>query len=343
METRYMTRTLLTRLTTIASLALAPLSAAQANDFENAFDSAFGTELRAPREFNPDYTDPLARQVAQLADGSSGRIGVAALDLSTGREISVLGDQRFPMASTSKIAIAATFMEGVEQGKWSLTSEFPLLWSVRSTPFSTTTAPVRKGEYMSARELIDLMLTRSSNPATDALLAAVGGPDAVNDWVSRAGLEDFELTRDIATLVRDDGEFDPAQHIDMRDSATPETMVELLTGLYQGRWLSTESREVILDAMARCRTGVRRIRGQMPDDVSVAHKTGSLHNTSSDIGIITAPDGRSYVVAIYVTGQGSRGNREKRIASIARAIYDGYSETGPQFANASYGNSANAN
>ena len=338
-----MTRSVIARLIAAASLALAPLSVAQANDFESAFDSAFGTDLRAPREFSPDYSDPLARQIAQLADGSSGRIGVAAIDLSTGRQISVLGDQRFPMASTSKIAIAATYLEGVEQGKFSLTSEFPLLWSVRSTPFSTAAAPVRQGEYMTALDLIDLMITRSSNPATDALLAAVGGPAAVNDWARRAGLRDFELTRDIATLVRDDGEFDPAVHVDMRDSATPQTMVALLAGLYQGKWLSQQSRSVILDAMARCRTGARRIRGQMPGDVSVAHKTGSLNNTSSDIGIITAPDGRSYVVAIYVTGQGSRGNREARIASIARAIYDGYSQNGRQFANATYGTAANAN
>ena len=338
-----MTKNLLARLALVASLVVAPISAAQANGFESAFDSAFGTELRAPREFNPDYADPLARQIAQLADGSAGRIGVAAVDLATGREISILGDQRFPMASTSKIAIAATFLEGVEQGKWSLTSEFPLLWSVRSTPFSTAAAPVRQGEYMSALDLIDLMITRSSNPATDALLAVVGGPAAVNDWAHRAGLNDFELTRDIATLVRDDGEFDPAQHIDMRDSATPQTMVSLLTGLYQGKWLSPQSRTVILDAMARCRTGARRIRGQLPENVSVAHKTGSLNNTSSDIGIITAPDGRSIAVAIYVTGQGSRGNREARIASIARALYDGYSSSGRQFANATYNASASAN
>ena len=338
-----MTKNLLARLALVASLVVAPISAAQANGFESAFDSAFGTELRAPREFNPDYADPLARQIAQLADGSAGRIGVAAVDLATGREISILGDQRFPMASTSKIAIAATFLEGVEQGKWSLTSEFPLLLSVRSTPFSSAAAPVRQGEYMSALDLIDLMITRSSNPATDALLAVVGGPAAVNDWAHRAGLNDFELTRDIATLVRDDGEFDPAQHIDMRDSATPQTMVSLLTGLYQGKWLSPQSRTVILDAMARCRTGARRIRGQLPENVSVAHKTGSLNNTSSDIGIITAPDGRSIAVAIYVTGQGSRGNREARIASIARALYDGYSSSGRQFANATYNASASAN
>jgi len=320
------------------ALACAPLAAAQAQsvDFEAAFDNAFGTDVRAPRDFAPEYENRLELQIAQLANGSEGRIGVAAIDLATGQAISILGDQRFPMASTSKIAIAATFLEGVDRGRWSLTSEFPLLWPVRSTPFSSSTAPVRRGDYLPAHQLIDLMITRSSNPATDALLAAVGGPAAVNDWARRAGLREFELTRDIATLVRDDGEFDPEKIIDRRDSATPNTMVALLSGLYQGRWLKPESRSVIIDAMERCRTGRRRIPALMPEDVTVAHKTGSLNNTSSDVGILTAPDGRSIVLAIYVTGQGSRPNREARIASIARAIYDGYSSGNRRFANASH-------
>jgi len=331
----------------VASLALmmAPLAAAQAQTvpLEAAFDQAFGTESRAPRSYSATYADDLTRQIALIADGSQGRIGVFAVDLATGREISVLGDQRFPMASTSKIAIAATYLEGVDQGRFSLTSEFPLMVPQRSARFSSAVAPVRPGEYLSASQLIDLMITRSSNPATDALLAAVGGPAAVNDWARRAGIEHFSLTRDIATLVRDDGEFDPAVHIDLRDSATPQSMVQLVSGIYQGRWLSAESRAVIMSAMERCRTGARRIPALMPDGVLVAHKTGSLNNTSSDIGIITLPDGRSIALAIYVTGQTNRGNRESRIANIARAIYDGYQATGPSFANASYPDRATAN
>jgi len=73
--------------------------------------------------------------------------------------------------------------------------------------------------------------------------------------------------------------------------------------------------------------------------VTVAHKTGSLNNTSSDIGIITGPDGNAVAVAIYVTGQGTRLNREGKIASIARALYDGYGQS-RQYANARYGSSA---
>ncbi len=322
-----------------AALAFAGMAPAHAREgnLEAQFDTAFGTELRSPRNYNPSYETGLEQKVALVADGSAGRIGVAALDLSSGREIAILGDQRFPMASTSKIAIAATFMEGVEQGRWSLSSEFPLMVPVASKPFSSAVAPVRKGEHMKASDLIELMITRSSNPATDALLAAVGGPAAVNDWVRRAGIQEFELTRDIATLVRDDGEINPAVAVDIRDSATPRAMVQLLAGLYQGKWLSASSRRVIIGAMERCRTGTRRIPAMMPGGVTVAHKTGSLNNTSSDIGLITTPDGRTIAVAIYVTGQGSRPAREAKIANIARAIYDGYlQQPATQWVNAEY-------
>ena len=325
----------------LALAAVAPGQAA-ADPLQTAFDSTLGTEVRAPQDFSARYNSALARQIAQVADGSRGRIGVAAIDLVTGEEVAVLGDQRFPMASTSKIAIAATFLEGVDQGRFSLTSEYPLMVPVSSRPFSSAVAPVRPGQHYTARELIDLMITRSSNPATDALLKVVGGPAAVNDWARRAGIANFNITRDIATLVRDDGEFNPANHIDIRDSVTPRDMARLLAGLYQGKWLSPASRNLLISTMENCRTGTRRIPAQLPDGVTVAHKTGSLNNTSSDVGIVIGPDGHPIAMAIYVTGQGARGNREQRIAMIARALYDGYGESARQWANARYRKSGSA-
>src|SRR5690606_39446244 len=111
-------------------------------------------------------------------------------------------------------------------------------------------------------------------PATDALRVVVEDPAGFDDWARRAGLPDFNLTRDIATLVRDDGEINPAVRIDMRDSATPRAMVKLLAGLYQGQWLSASSRNVIVDAMERCRTGTRRIPAMLPSGVTGAPQTG---------------------------------------------------------------------
>ncbi len=308
----------------VFSVLLAAPAAAQTNELQASFDSAFGTESRTPETFEAIYANSFEQRIAELADGDQGRIGVAAVDLATGEQIMVLGDQLFPMASTSKIAVAATYLEMVEQGHYSLTSEFPLLIRVRSPKFSSPAAPVREGEYMPAIDLIEIMITRSSNPATDALLAAVGGPSAVNDWIRRQGINDFSIDRDIATLVRDDGEYDPANWIDPRDAATPRAMVRLLQGLYRGDFLSDQSRQILLGSMSRTTTGRRRIVANMPSEARVSHKTGSLNNTSSDIGIIESPDGRAIAVAIYVTGQGSRLARERRIASIARALYDGF-------------------
>ncbi|HTN15806.1 MAG TPA: class A beta-lactamase [Sphingomonadaceae bacterium] len=310
----------------LGAAALSPVQAG-AENFEAAFDRAFGTELRSPRVFQREAASPLEQYVAKLADGTNGRIGVAAIDLTTGEQVSVLGNQRFPMASTSKVAVAATFLEGVDKGRWKLDDKFPLMVPLPSQKLSTKAAPVKPGKLLTARELINLMLVHSNNQATDGLLAVVGGPRAVSAWVKRAGIDGFSLDRDIATLVRDEKEFDPSLYIDPRDSSTPLAMVQLLKGLHEGRWLSKSSRELLFATMENCRTGPNRIKGQMPADVLVAHKTGSLYNTSSDVGVITDPNGHSIAVAIYVTGGGmNRGYRIDRIATIARAIYDGFSE-----------------
>lgn len=320
----------------MGGIALAP-SQALAEDYKALFDRTFGTEIRPPSQAQVTYSSPLEQRIALLADGSKGRIGVAAIDLKTGEQISILGDQRFPLASTSKIAIAATFLEGVDQGRWSLDDKFPLLEKMPSKKLSGTPVPMREGKEYSARDLIEMMITRSHNPATDGLLHVVGGPKAVNDWARRSGIEEFHIDRYIATLVRDDGEFDPESHIDTRDSATPLAMARMLKGLHEGKWLSTDSRAVLMGAMERCMTGKTRIPGQLPEDVQVAHKTGSLYNTSSDVGIITGPDGHAIAIAVYVTGgKMNKSYRYDRIATIARAVYDGYTSDGRVWVNASY-------
>lgn len=328
-----------------AALALVVPAMAQAQQhthseaLEAQFDTALGTEPRPAQTYQAVYRSGLAQRVAEIAEGSKGRIGVAAIDLATGETVSVLGDQRFPLASTSKIAVAATFLEGVEQGRWRLDQRFPLLLPRASKAFSTAVAPVYEGQSFAAVDLIEQMITRSSNPATDALLRVVGGPQAVNAWMRRAGIRDFSIDRDIATLVRDDGQYNPAQHIDRRDSATPNAMVQLLAGLYQGKYLAPESRRVILGSMGRTITGKRRMRALIPADARVLHKTGSLSGTSSDVGFIETPDGRTLAIAIYVTGQGTKPAREAKIAAISRALYDGYGALAPRraYANASYG------
>lgn len=305
------------------------------------FDSVLGVDERSPRDFNATYSQGLEQHIARLADSSRGRIGVYAVDLSSGKEIGVLADQRFPLASTSKVAIAAVYLAGVDAGKWSLSSEWRL--------------PRPGGAYLSAQEHINLMISKSCNACTDAILQAVGGPAVVNAWMRKAGIEGFELTRDIATLIREDGRIDPASSVDQRDSATPRAMGQFLAGVHHGKWLSPTSRAVLLNAMRATTTGKERMRSALPMSANLAHKTGTLSRTASDIGIFQLPDGRALAVAIYVTGQsssmeaenGNRGRklearamRDARISRITDALYRGFTDKdgeGRVWADAEYG------
>lgn len=303
----------------VAAIAGIITPAVAGANLEDAFDKAFSTASHSGLAY-----DPFEIELARLADSSKGRIGLAALDLDTLQPIDVLGQQRFPMASTVKIAIIATFLEGVDHGRYHLTDRYPLLFPLPSRKFAGPVAPVRPGAMLQAIDLIEASVTRSDNHATDALLAAIGGPAAVNEWLRRTGNIGIHIDRDIATLVRDDGAVNPANTVDARDSSTPLAMVRLLAGLYNGKWLSPPSRQVLLGAMSRCRTGAHRMRALLPRDAVVAHKTGTLFNTSSDVGIIRTADGRMIAIAIYVTGQGSHPNRDLRIANLARAVWQGY-------------------
>ena len=346
----------------LALTAFTPIAPAYADSLQSEFDRAFiaptpgptpqtRAQLQAPAKVQPglqsssesaqralppsvrqfvagprpsSFAAPLDAQIFALADSSSGRIGVAAIDLATGRSVTVLGDTPFPMASTSKIAVAATFLDAADHGRLSLDARYPLMVPVKSRKYSTLVAPVRAGAMLTGQQLIERSLIHSDNQATDALLAAVGGPPAVNRWLRASGVPGLRLDRDIATLVRDDGEYDPARIIDQRDSATPKAMAQLLSGIYQGRWLTANSRAFLLATMEQCVTGKRRMRSQLPGDARIAHKTGTLSNTSSDVGLIQTSDGRVYAVAIYVTGQGGHSGRDAKIAEIARTLYDGY-------------------
>ncbi len=267
----------------------------------------------------------IQQQVSAIAAEGRGRIGVAAMDLDGGGQIFVNGDMPFPMASTAKIAVAATFLEQVEKGAYRLDQQFPMMLPVRETGQVSTVAPLRAGTVMTAQSLMELMITRSHNQATDGLINAVGGFQNVNHWLTRNGIAGQRLDHTMATLVRDDGKVDPARVIDTRTSSTPRAMIALLAAIDRGGVLSPESRAVLLDTMTRTSTGKTRIRAGLPEGTLVAHKTGTLWGVTDDVGIVRLPDGRHLAVAFFVTGPEGHAAHAKLIARMMRTIYDGYS------------------
>jgi len=62
----------------------------------------------------------------------------------------------------------------------------------------------------------------------------------------------------------------------------------------------------MLDTMARATTGPNRLKGGLPAGWRIAHKTGTGQDFQgasigiNDVGLITAPDGRTYAVAVFL-------------------------------------------
>ena len=235
----------------------------------------------------------LEQRIAALAAENPGEYGFAALDLATGETISFNGNQPFPMASTMKIAVAAAYLSEVDAGRRSLDE------------------PIGG---ISAVSLMDAMITRSDNRATDQLMATLGGPVAIDSWLRAHKLSGIRVDRNIRQLLSDRRDLH-----DVRDSSTPTAMLALLRLIDTGNVLKPRSRNLLLDMMRRCETGSNRIRGILPPGARVENKTGTLANYTSDVGFLTTPYGRRIAVAFFARG-GS--NRPAVIATAARAIYD---------------------
>ncbi|CAA9480743.1 MAG: hypothetical protein AVDCRST_MAG91-4 [uncultured Sphingomonadaceae bacterium] len=237
----------------------------------------------------------IERRLAATVTENPGEYGIAAMDLATGKSIGFNAHQPFPMASTMKIAVAAAYLAEVDAGRRSL------------------------GDTVggsSAGALMDAMITRSDNRATDLLIATLGGPAQVDRWMRAHGLTGIRVDRTIAQLLGARRDLR-----DIRDSSTPTAMLGLLRVIDTGAALRPGSRSLLLDMMHRCRTGSNRIRGILPPGARVEHKTGTLSGYTGDVGFLTSPSGQRIAVAFFARGGE---NRPAVIATAARMIYDAF-------------------
>jgi beta-lactamase class A len=247
----------------------------------------------------PPDLRPLEQRLAALATENPGEYGIGALDLQTGEMVTYNGNEPFPMASTMKIAVAAAYLTEVDAGRRTLDE----------TIGGTT-----------AMTLLEQMLIHSNNHSTDTLIATLGGPAVVNNWLRAHRLSGIRVDRNIAQLLAATRDLH-----DIRDSSTPVAMLQLLRLIDSGHALSPRSRALLLDIMRRCATGRNRIRGLMPPEAVVEHKTGTLNGYTGDVGFLTYPDGHRIAVVFFARGGD---NRPAVISTAARAIYDDFGVEG---------------
>jgi len=243
----------------------------------------------------------------------------------------------------------------VDRGKLSLDTQFAVE-PVDLNPSSPIAEEfLHAGIWLSVHNLLEPMITRSDNSATDVMYRAAGGPAAVEAHMRKLGITEMRITRNIRELllvlfgVADPGadkslmewmrgvdpdalaamrekaqKPNPIYYEDPRDQASPRAMLDLLRRIALADGVSATARDTLLPIMGRTSTGVRRIRGRLPKGVSVADKTGTAAGTANDAGLVTLPGGRGTVgVVVYVKGSALLpAEREDVIADVARTIYD---------------------
>ena len=267
-------------------------------------------------------------RIEQISRAAQGRVGVAATVLETGESVTFNGEQRFPMQSVYKFPIGMAVLAQVDQGKLKLEQKV----RVEKNDFVSELqhSPIRdnhpQGVELSIAELLKSMVSESDGTACDVLLRLIGKPEVVTQYLRTLGVDGIVVANTEKEIGQD-------KSVQYRNWATPESAVMLLRALHEGQGLSESSQALLLRLMTETPTGLRRIKGLLPNGTIVAHKTGTSRTVNgvtaatNDVGLVTLPNGQHLAVAIFVSDSTANdATREEVIARVARAMWDEWSE-----------------
>jgi beta-lactamase class A len=313
-------------------LALAPLVGASAA-VQPADPLAPMAQQRPARTVPaPQY---LRDQINRLGRQFDGRVGIAVKSVDDGWSVGWKADELYPQQSVSKLWVSIAALDAVDKGRVRLDDQITLTRGDLTLFHQPIAALIsRNGAHTTTlAELMVKAITTSDNTANDKLMRSVGGPEAVRALIRNkqlgairfyngeralqsriAGLiwspsysigNAFYQARDALPLSVRRAAFDRYVE-DPFDGAAPSAIVNALARLKRGELLSPASTQRLLYIMANTHTGPNRLKGGLQAGWSLSHKTGTGQVLGAwqagynDIGILTAPDGKSYAVAVMI-------------------------------------------
>ena len=232
---------------------------------------------------------------ARLEEELGGRIGFAALDTASGRQLSYRADERFAMCSTFKLMLAAAILSRIDGG--SLRLDQPVSFA-RSDILSTS--PIAEahpdGGAAPISTMLKSLIEASDNTAANRLLELIGGPAGYTAYLRTVG---DRTTR----LDRVELELNSNLPGDARDTTTPNAMVEDMHRVLLGNRLSAESRERLQQWLRDCRTGHDRLRARIPEGWEAGDKTGTgARGAVNDLAIVFPPKRSPILISCYMSG-----------------------------------------
>ncbi len=296
----------------------------------------------------------LRERVVARARAFDGRAGVAIVSLRDGWEIGFNSNTLFPQQSCSKLWVSIAALDAVDRGQLKLTDRVTLGRSDLTLFHQPIAARILGGGHTTTLgALMFTAITESDNTANDKLMRSIGGPQAVRDMIARKGLGAIRfyngeraLQARIAGLI-----WSPSYSLgnafyqarsalpmsvrraafdryiaDPYDGASPRAIANALASLQRGELLSPASTRRLLSIMGQTRTGKMRVRAALGRGWDWNHKTGTGQQLAgriggiNDIGLLTAPDGAVYAMAIMTVPNRSDGSAQELMQDVTRAV-----------------------
>ncbi len=303
----------------------------------------------------PQGPAALQQAIDTLAAGFDGEVGVAVEDVGSGWVVGHDAVRLYPQQSVAKLWVALAVFDAVERGRLKL--DDPVL--VTRADMSVFNQPIQKlltdkGYRTTIDGLLVLALARSDNAANDILLKRVGGQKAV--WralaahrvlgVRASPAEQVLESRVAAVRWKPEYSFGQAfwtardaipmprrvralqAYLDHpADGAEPRAIADALARLQRGALLGPAATRRFLEILGSTDTGPARLPGGLGPGWRIAHKTGTgqdlgdLSTGYNDVGLLTAPDGHVYAVAVMIAStRRPIPERQALMSAVTRAV-----------------------
>lgn len=269
-----------------------------------------------------DNNNTIEEQLNTLEKYSQGRLGVALINTEDNSQITYRGEERFAMASTSKVMAVAAVLKESEKQAGLLDKNITIKKSDLVAYSPITEKHLTTG--MTLAELSAATLQYSDNTAMNKILDYLGGPAKVTQFARSINDVTYRLDRK-------EPELNTAIHGDPRDTTSPIAMAKSLQALTLGDALGQSQRQQLVTWLKGNTTGDNSIKAGLPKHWVVGDKTGSGdYGTTNDIAVIWPENHAPLILVVYFTQQEQDAKYRKDIIAKAAEIVTKEISNSPQ-------------
>src|SRR6266404_4411987 len=240
-----------------------------------------------------------------------GVMGVAVLDLTSGRTILFNADEVFPTASSIKVAVLAELYRQDEKGGPAKLADLYTFEPKDLVDDSQIMAGLTPGvTKITNHDLATFMVAVSDNAATNVLIDRVGMQN-VNTMLDSLGLKETRLRRKMIDLQ--------AAKQGRENVSTPREMMQLFQQINAGKLLGKQGQQEFFQQLSTKKDSW--IPKLLPEGLQIANKPGALEGVRNDVGLVFMPN-RPYILCIFTTYDQDERAGEDAISKISLAAYE---------------------